>query len=112
MYGIANGGNADGIAYNKRIWQEAGITEVPTTPDEFLDDLQKIKDNTDATPLYTNFAARWTMGAWDSYIFGSATGDAEFHNNIAHTKDPFSDRGDQTGPYAVYYTLYESVAAS
>lgn len=113
VYGIANGGNADGIAYNKRIWQEAGITEVPTTPDEFLADLQQIKDNTDAIPLYTNFAAGWTMGAWDSYIFGSATGDPEFHNNIPHMANPFAKGAvgsDDAGPYAVYYTLYEAVA--
>ena len=43
--------------------EEAGITELPKTPDEFLEDLQKIKDNTDAIPLYTNFAADWTMNA-------------------------------------------------
>lgn len=110
VYGIANGGNADGVAYNNRIWAEAGITEVPATPDEFLEDLQIIKDNTDAIPLYTNFAAGWTMGAWDAYIFGSATGDPEFHNELPHLSNPFSDRGDGTGPYAVYYTLYESVA--
>ena len=110
VYGIANGGNADGVAYNKRVWQEAGITEAPATPDEFLDDLQTIKDNTDAIPLYTNFAAGWTMGAWDAYIFGSATGDPEFHNNMPHMAHPFADRGDGTGPYAVYYTLYEAVA--
>ena len=110
VYGIANGGNADGVAYNKRVWTEAGITEVPATPDEFLEDLQIIKDNTDAIPLYTNFAAGWTMGAWDAYIFGSATGDPEFHNKLPHLSNPFSDRGDGTGPYAVYYTLYESVA--
>lgn len=110
VYGIANGGNADGIAYNKRVWQEAGITEAPATPEEFLADLQTIKDKTDAIPLYTNFSAGWTMGAWDAYIFGSATGDADFHNNMPHTANPFADRGDQTGPYAVYYTLYEAVA--
>ncbi len=110
VYGIANGGNADGIAYNKAVWEAAGITETPTTPEEFLDDLQKIKDNTDAIPLYTNFAAGWTMGAWDTYMFGSATGDPDFHSNLPHMKDPFSDRGDGTGPYAVYYVLYESVA--
>ena len=110
VYGIANGGNADGVAYNKRIWQEAGITDMPATPDEFLEDLQTIKDNTDAILLYTNFQAGWTAGAWDAYIFGSATGDPEFHNNMPHTANPFSDRGDGTGPYAVYYTLYESVA--
>ena len=107
VYGIANGGNADGVAYTNRVWQEAGI---PATPDEFLDDLQTIKDNTDAIPLYTNFAAGWTMGAWDAYIFGSATGDPEFHNNMPHMASPFADRGDGTGPYAVYYTLYEAVA--
>lgn len=110
VYGLANGGNADGVAYNKRVWAEAGITEVPTTPEEFLEDLQKIKDNTDAIPLYTNFAAGWTMGAWDAYIWGAATGDPDWHNNIVHTANPFADRGDQTGPYAVYYTLYEAVA--
>lgn len=110
VYGIANGSNADGIAYNKKVWADAGITETPATPDEFLDDLQKIKDKGDAIPLYTNFSAGWTMGAWDSYIFGSATGDPEFHNNIAHTANPFSNRGDGTGPYAVYYTLYEAVS--
>ena len=110
VYGIANGGNADGIAYNKAVWEAAGITELPTTPDEFLDCLQKIKDNTDAIPLYTNFAATWTMGAWDAYIWVAATGDPDFRNNIVHTANPFSNRGDGTGPYAVYYCLYEAVA--
>ncbi len=109
VYGIANGGTADGVLYNKRIWAEAGITEVPSTPEEFLEDLQIIKDKTDAIPLYTNFAAGWTMGAWDAYIWVSATGDPDFHSNIVHMANPFSDRGDQTGPYAVYYTLYEAV---
>ncbi len=103
VYGIANGGTADGVVYNRRVWQEAGITEVPSTPEEFLQDLQIIKDNTDAIPLYTNFAAGWTMGAWDAYIWVAATGDPDFHSNIVHMANPFSDRGDQTGPYAVYY---------
>lgn len=111
VYGIANGGTASGVVYNKRIWKEAGIEELPKTPDEFLEDLQKIKDNTDAIPLYTNFAAGWPMGAWDAYIGVAATGDADFMNNtIVHTKDPFAKRDDMTGPYAVYYTMYESVA--
>ena len=111
VYGIANGGTASGIVYNKRVWKEAGIDELPTTPDEFLDNLQTIKDNTDAVPLYTNFAAGWPMGAWDAYIGVTATGDADYMNNtICHTKDPFAKQDDMTGPYAVYYTMYESVA--
>ena len=111
VYGIANGGTAGGVVYNKRVWEEAGITETPKTPEEFLECLQKIKDNTDAIPMYTNFSAGWTMGAWDQYVGIPATGDADFMNNkIVHTANPFSKRDDMTGPYAVYYTMYEAIA--
>jgi ABC-type glycerol-3-phosphate transport system substrate-binding protein len=111
VYGIPSAGNVQGIVYNKKVFQDAGITEIPKTPDEFLAALQKIKDNTDAIPLYTNFAANWTMTAWDAYITGSATGDPDFANNgLLHGKNPFEKRADMTGPYAVYYVLYEAVA--
>ena len=50
----------------KQSLKKREFTELPKTPDEFLEDLQKIKDNTDAIPLYTNFAADWTMNAWDA----------------------------------------------
>lgn len=110
VYGIANGGTAGGVLYNKKIWDAAGVTELPKTPDEFLDALQKIKDNTDAVPLYTNFAAGWPMGAWDAYTDIVCTGDADFKNKMPHMKDPFAKKDDMTGPYAVYYTMYEAVA--
>lgn len=111
VYGMPSMGNAQGVVYNKKVFEEAGITELPKTPDEFLDALQKIKDNTDAIPMYTNFAAGWTMGAWDAYVNGSATGDPDFSNEgMVHGKNPFQKHDDMTGPYAVYYTLYEAVA--
>ncbi len=111
VYGIPSMANVQGIIYNKAVFEKAGITELPKTPEEFLDDLQKIKDKTDVeAPLYTNFAAGWTMTAWDAYIDGGATGDPDFANTgLAKGKDPFADRGDETGPYAVYNTLYEAV---
>lgn len=111
VYGIPSTGNAQGIVYNKKVFEKAGITEIPKTPDDFLAALQKIKDNTDAIPMYSNFAANWTMTAWDAYIGGSATGDPDFMNNgLVHGKNPFSKRDDMTGPYAVYYVLYEATA--
>lgn len=112
VYGVPSMANAQGIVYNKAVFEAAGITELPATPDEFLDDLQKIKDNTDVTAaMYTNFAAGWTMTAWDSYIDGGATGDADFKNDgLTKGENPFSDRGDGTGPYAVYNVLYEAVS--
>ncbi len=111
VYGIASTVNAQGVLYNKKVFANAGITEIPKTPEEYLAALKKIKDNTDAIPMYTNFAAGWTMGAWDAYIGGSATGDPDYMNNgLVHGKDPFANKGDMTGPYAVYYVLYEAVA--
>lgn len=109
VYGIPSTGNAQGVVYNKKVFEAAGITEVPKTPEEYIEALQKIKDNTDAIPLYSNFAAGWTMSAWDAYIGGSATGSPDYMNNgLVHGKDPFAKRDDQTGPYAVYYVLYEA----
>ena len=110
-YGVPMWGNAQGVVYNKAVFEQAGITELPKTPDEFIADLQLIKDNTDAIPLYTNYAAGWTMGAWDAYMGVVAEGDDTFMNQkFAHMANPFSDRGDGTGPYAVYDILYEAVS--
>ena len=112
VYGTPSTGNAQGIIYNKKVAEAAGYTadNLPKTPDEFLQFLQDIKDKTDAIPLYTNFAAGWTMGAWDAYIGGGATADPDWMNiTMPQTKDPVADRGDGTGPYAVYNILYEAV---
>jgi len=75
-------------------------------------------DNKIASMLYikwltesSNFAAGWTMTAWDAYIGGGATGDPDWMNiTMPQTKDPFADRGDGTGPYAVYKLLYDAVS--
>ena len=110
VYGIPSMANVQGIVYNKKVFEEAGIKELPKTPDEFIAALKIIKEKTDAIPLYTNFAADWTMNAWDAYISGSANGDPDYMNvGLLKGKNPFSDRGDGTGPYAVYNLLYEAV---
>lgn len=109
-FGIPSMANVQGIVYNKAVFEKAGVTEIPKTPDEFIAALQKIKDNTDSIPLYTNFAADWTMCAWDAYIDGNATGDPVYsHEGRTKGLNPFSDNGDETGPYAVYNTLYTAV---
>ena len=37
---------------------------------------------TNVIHLYINYAAGWTMGAWDAYLGCSATGDADYMNNV------------------------------
>lgn len=111
VYGIPSTGNAQGVLYNKKVFADAGITTLPKTPDEFIADLELVKKNTKAIPLYTNYAAGWTMGAWDAYLGGSATGDANYMNNVLlHEKDPFANKGDNTHAYAVYKVLYDATA--
>ena len=110
-YGIGYMGNAQGILYNKKVFADAGVTELPKTPDEFIAALQAIKDNTDAIPLYTNYAAGWTMGGqWDAYLGAITTGDETWLNQkFVHTAEPFKDNGDGTGAYALYKILYDAV---
>ena len=110
-YGIPSTAAAQGVLYNKAVFEAAGITELPKTPDEFIAALKAVKEKTDAIPLYTNYAAGWTMGAWDAYIGVAATGKASYMNqDLLHAENPFADRGDGTGPYAVYKILYDAVA--
>ena len=112
VYGIPYMATAQGVLYNKRIFKEAGVESLPKTPDEFIAALKKIKQNTSAIPLYTNYATGWTMGAWDAYISGSATGKADYMNQtLVHEKNPFRNYGDNTHAYAVYKVLYDAVAA-
>ncbi len=112
VYGIPNGGNTPGILINKNVWADAGITEYPTTPDEFIEDLQKIKDNTDAIPLYTNFADGWPLGQWTGYIGIPSNADPNYAENVMpHKQNPFAKPDDgMYGPYALFYMLYEPVA--
>ena len=108
-YGLPSTGNAQGVLYNKRIFAEAGVTELPKTPEEFMNALRAVKEKTDAIPLYTNYAAGWTMGAWDAYIGVAATGDDKYMQQVLpHAKDPFANQGNSTGPYAVYKILYDA----
>ena len=111
-YGIGYMGNAQGLLYNAKVFADAGVTELPKTPDELIAALQAINDKTDAIPLYTNYAAGWTMGGqWDAFIGGITNGDATWINQkFVHTAEPFKNNGDGTGIYALYKILYDAVA--
>lgn len=109
IYGLPSTATAQGIVYNKKVFEAAGITTIPKTPDEFIAALQAIKDKTKAIPLYTNYFAEWPMGAWDAYVGGSANGNADYQNLVMpYTANPFTDRKDGTGPYALYKILYDA----
>lgn len=89
VYGVSITVNTQGLVYNKKVWEEAGITDLPTTPDEFLADLQAIADSTDAVPYYTNYADGWPLSQWDGNR--GAMGDPDYQNtHVAHSDTPWA----------------------
>ncbi|WP_405373070.1 MULTISPECIES: ABC transporter substrate-binding protein [unclassified Microbacterium] len=107
QYGIAFGGNANGVVYNKAVFEEAGITDLPTTEDEWLDTLQTIADETDAVPLYTNYKDGWPLTQSFGNL-GVVTNDPDAPITMAGDKAPWTEGTDM---YAIDSLLYESVAA-
>ena len=93
-YGIPVVGNVQGFVYNKRVWEEAGITEFPDTPEEFLDALQAIKDNgVEIAPLYTNYKDGWPLSQWDGWL-GAVTADPDCEEQDRRVRHPV-DRGQR-----------------
>lgn len=103
QYGIPSQMNATGLVVNKKVFEDAGITEFPKTTEDFIAALKKIKENDSSiVPLYTNYAAGWTLSNWDFTRTG-VSGDADFTNEMTSDTSPF-DEGDTM--YTIYNTLY------
>lgn len=107
VYGLAYMCTVQGIVYNKAVFTQAGVTELPKTPDEFLAALKKIKDNTDAIPYYTNANSGWTLDQWEDHTAGTITGNANYKNNeLPHDANAFSEGGSH---YVVAKLLYDII---
>ncbi|GGM12058.1 sugar ABC transporter substrate-binding protein [Streptomyces fumigatiscleroticus] len=92
VYGQSPIGVVPGMIYNKKVWSRAGITDWPTTPAEFLDDLKAIKSKTDAIPYYTNFKDMWPLSSWTN-VNGSVGCDTQATTRLAEG-NPWADGAD------------------
>ena len=107
VYGLATFGTAMGYVLNKPVWEKAGITEPPATPEEFLDALEAIKDSSpDTVPYYTNYADGWPLTQWQSNQ-GSIDG-PEAVNLRTEQDAPWTEGEEQ---YAIDSLLYDVVEA-
>ena len=86
QYGLTTGVDATGMAYSAPVFKQAGITTLPTTPDEFIKDLQAIKAKCPGVvPLYTNYSAGWPLTNWAGQV-STWNGDVNWQSNMM--KDP------------------------
>ena len=105
VYGIAITGNAQGYVFNKKVWQRAGITAPPNTPEEFLAALKSIKDKTGTIPLYTNYKETWPLGQWEG-ARGVISGDPEAATKLAKDDAPWAAGKEH---FVIDSLLYDAV---
>jgi raffinose/stachyose/melibiose transport system substrate-binding protein len=67
QYGIPFDLGMVGFWYNKALFEQAGITAPPTTWEEFLEDVQKLKD-AGITPLALGEGDKWPGMFWWAYL--------------------------------------------
>lgn len=89
-FGITSTGTAYGVLWNKAVLEKAGVTSFPKTPEEFYLTLEKVKQNTDAIPLYVNYGAGSRLADWEWNARGSLTADSDYKNKLIYMVDPFS----------------------
>lgn len=105
VYGIPIAVTYTGIVYNKAVFEEAGVEGIPATKEEFIEALKKVKENTDAIPLYTNYAAGWPLTQWEGAVTTTA-GNVDYYNiDMLDDPTPF-DAGDPH--YEHYKLLYDA----
>lgn len=107
VYMIPVSGDVSGIMYNKKVFEEAGITEWPTTIDEFIEDMRLVKENTDAIPWYTNYNAGWPLSQLKGNEAVLADDQAYRNQTLPHDSTPFSEGKPN---YVLYKMLYDLTA--
>jgi ABC-type glycerol-3-phosphate transport system substrate-binding protein len=109
VYGIPDMGSiGGGLCYNKRIWKEAGITKLPTTPEEFIADLRLIKKNIpDVIPFYTLYNFSWCITQWNN-LPTSVSGNPNMERDLLLNRTPIFDK--ESPYYKVFKLMFEVFA--
>lgn len=107
IYGLPEYMMPQGIAYNKRVLEYAGIVELPKTPEDFLAMLKQIKSyDAGIVPFYVNVEEDG-LEDWQLQVWGSVTGDPEYHyDGMVMETNPFSEGSPN---YIVHKLLYDIV---
>jgi raffinose/stachyose/melibiose transport system substrate-binding protein len=111
VYGLPTYGNVNGILYNKKVFNQVGIDEIPATPEAFLQALQLIKahyqnQSSFIAPFYSNKKDSWPLDQWQGNV-SSVSGDPNYYYNVLPLDRQAFTQGSPH--YIVYKLLYDIV---
>lgn len=106
VYGYVYGVVAEGIIYNKRAFENAGIESIPTTLTEFMDACEKLND-AGLIPLQLNIGAGWPMQQWEKVPL-MITGDGDFYETMLSDPSPFDADKPFGQSIALLKTLFDA----
>lgn len=94
FYGMPSSISYEGIVYNKKAFEKAGIDEVPRTIDELYEACEKLV-KVDVVPLAINFKDVWPLDwyAKNAVLPLAFTGDPSYRNNLINTPLFSDDNG-------------------
>lgn len=100
VYGVSLSTGTMCVTYNKNVFEELGITEVPKTMAEFYDLCDTIKA-AGITPLANGYQETWCVMAdlQADYIASILTKDPESINNLVNRSVKFTDSEDWRGVF-------------
>lgn len=106
VYGYVYGVVAEGIIYNKRAFERAGIESIPTTLTEFLATCETLKAE-GIVPLSVNIGSGWPMQQWEKVPLMS-TGDGTFYETLLTDPSPFDADKPFGQSIALIKTLFDA----
>lgn len=108
VYGLPQYVTPLGIAYNKKVFEKAGIIEIPQTPEDFLAALTKIQDSqSEVIPFYTGKKRGNGLTWWQQQVWGSVSGNPDYHySEMVTDQAPFSEGKPN---YIAHQLLYDIV---
>jgi raffinose/stachyose/melibiose transport system substrate-binding protein len=90
VYALPDGNNIEVVYYNKDLFQQAGISSLPTTFDELLSDVKTLKSK-GITPIAIGEKDSWTGSFLFMNILLRTYGKPGFLNDVTAGKTTFND---------------------
>lgn len=90
VYAFSSSSSYLGFMYNKDLYTEAGITEVPTTWAEFKSAMEKLKALDGVIPITSMYKTSWALSYWIN-MYANSLRDGGLLNSWVETDTPFSD---------------------